>query len=85
MGFTYDELSVLGRLRKENKLGPFSMFNRLCHDWSGRATPEKVAKKVKDFFHYYAINRHKMTVITPAYHAGQFSPSCSSFLLNIMC
>jgi hypothetical protein len=28
-----------------------------------------VAEKVKHFFKYYAINRHKMTVLTPSYHA----------------
>lgn len=69
MGMTYAELSTFGRLRKESKLGPFSMFNRLCHDWSHMHSPEVVAQKVKHFFHCYAINRHKMTVITPSYHA----------------
>lgn len=27
----------------------------------------------------YAINRHKMTVITPAYHAEQYSPDDNRF------
>ena len=53
MGFTYDELTVLGRLRKEAKLGPYGMFQRLVHDWSADYTPTQVAKKCKDFFHYY--------------------------------
>jgi len=74
---TYEELTVFGRLRKLNKLGPYAMFQRLVHDWSidrkrtpgddGPAyTPAQVADKVKHFYHYYAINRHKMTTLTPA-------------------
>jgi NAD+ synthase (glutamine-hydrolysing) len=31
MGMTYEELSVYGRLRKVEKLGPFGMFSRLVH------------------------------------------------------
>ena len=27
---------------------------------------------MKDFFKYYAQNRHKATTLTPAYHAGVF-------------
>jgi NAD+ synthase (glutamine-hydrolysing) len=33
MGMTYHELSVFGRLRKEAKLGPFGMFERLVKIW----------------------------------------------------
>lgn len=29
----------------------------------------QVAEKVKKFFMFYAINRHKTTVLTPSYHA----------------
>jgi NAD+ synthase (glutamine-hydrolysing) len=65
---TYQELTIFGRLRKLNKLGPFAMFQRLVHDWSidrertadddaPYYTPAQVAEKVKRFFHYYAINR----------------------------
>ncbi|KAH6693982.1 carbon-nitrogen hydrolase [Plectosphaerella plurivora] len=67
MGFTYQELSIMGRLRKVNKLGPFGMFQRLSHDWSEdraereeddapRYDQDKIAHKVKTFFHFYAIN-----------------------------
>ncbi|KAK8118050.1 glutamine dependent NAD+ synthetase [Apiospora kogelbergensis] len=79
MGFTYDELTVLGRLRKEAKLGPYGMFQRLVHDWSADYTPTQVAKKCKDFFHYYAINRHKMTTLTPSLHAQPYSPDDNRF------
>lgn len=68
MGMTYQELTIFGRLRKLNKLGPFGMFQRLVHDWSidrerkpdddaPYYTPAQVAEKVKKFFHFYAINR----------------------------
>jgi hypothetical protein len=68
MGMTYQELTIFGRLRKLNKLGPFGMFQRLVHDWSADRerkpdddapyyTPAQVAEKVKKFFHFYAINR----------------------------
>ncbi|KAJ4306292.1 hypothetical protein N0V88_001091 [Collariella sp. IMI 366227] len=67
MGMTYQELTIFGRLRKLNKLGPFGMFQRLVHDWSidrerkqdddaPYYTPAQVAEKVKKFFHFYAIN-----------------------------
>src|SRR5690606_15141419 len=74
MGFTYDELSVFGRLRKVEKCGPWGAFTRLLHMWSDRLTPTEIALKTKNFFYYYAINRHKLTVLTPAYHAEQYSP-----------
>lgn len=33
MGMSYDELTTFGRLRKNNKLGPYGMFQRLVHEW----------------------------------------------------
>lgn len=33
MGLTYEELSILGRLRKIERLGALSMYNRLKHIW----------------------------------------------------
>ncbi|MCA9926534.1 MAG: hypothetical protein KC421_29395, partial [Anaerolineales bacterium] len=44
--------------------------------------PEEVAAKVKRFFIYYAINRHKMTVLTPSYHAESYSPDDNRFDLR---
>ncbi|EGG16403.1 glutamine-dependent NAD(+) synthetase [Cavenderia fasciculata] len=73
MGMTYDELSVFGKLRKIHKCGPVSMYERLVSEWS-HLEPPKVAEKVKRFFYYYSINRHKMTTITPSYHAEAYSP-----------
>ncbi|KAF2262727.1 glutamine-dependent NAD(+) synthetase with GAT domain-containing protein [Lojkania enalia] len=82
MGMTYAELSVFGRLRKEHKLGPYGMFQRLLHDWRDQYTPREVADKVKRFHHFYAINRHKMTTMTPAYHAEGYSPDDNRFDLR---
>eukprot|EP00434_Breviolum_minutum_P013366 symbB.v1.2.011777.t2/scaffold750.1/size323489/29 len=43
---------------------------------------EKCAQKVKDFFFYNAINRHKMTTLTPSYHAENYSPDDNRFDLR---
>ncbi|KAI5780823.1 hypothetical protein EDC01DRAFT_620360 [Geopyxis carbonaria] len=82
MGFTYDELSVFGKLRKNHKLGPWGAFEKLLHDWSDKMSPRQIATKTRNFFWYYAINRHKMTTITPAYHAEQYSPDDNRFDLR---
>lgn len=79
MGMTYDELSQFGRLRKQQYCGPYSMFCRLASTWSNKCTPKEVADKVKHFFRCYAINRHKMTVITPSIHAESYSPDDNRF------
>lgn len=39
----------------------------------------KIAEKVKHFFVSYAINRHKMTTITPSYFAENYSPDDNRF------
>jgi NAD+ synthase (glutamine-hydrolysing) len=41
-----------------------------------------VAAKVKRFFFYYSINRHKMTTMTPSYHAEAYSPDDNRFDLR---
>lgn len=79
MGMTYLELSEFGRLRKQNYCGPYSMFCKLVGMWKDSWTPAEVAQKVKHFFRCYAINRHKMTVLTPAYHAESYSPDDNRF------
>lgn len=82
MGMTYEELSVYGRLRKIFHYGPVSMFQNLCYKWGAKLTPSEVADKVKHFFTYYSINRHKMTVLTPSYHAESYSPEDNRFDLR---
>ena len=82
MGMSYEELSVFGAMRSYQRCGPVSMFNKLVHLWGPegahpngyKCSPAEVAKKVKHFFRMYAINRHKMTTLTPSYHAGQVLP-----------
>ncbi|KAJ5750721.1 hypothetical protein N7533_007749 [Penicillium manginii] len=86
MQMTYKELSRFGTLRKVNHLGPFGMFLVLLEEWSGegedKLSPREVADKVKKFFHFYQINRHKQTVATPSYHAESYSPDDHRFDLR---
>jgi len=81
MKMSYEELGIYGRLRKLERCGPVSMFVKLAREWTTTRAlhlPE-VAQKVKTFFFYYAINRHKSTVLTPAYHAENYSPDDNRF------
>lgn len=52
MGMTYSELSVIGRLRKISKCGPFSMFCKLIHTWKDVLSPTEVSQyvTVRDIF-----------------------------------
>ena len=72
MGMSYEELGHFGRLRKMSRCGPVGMFRKLLVTWSHLA-PGEVAAKVKRFFYYYSVNRHKMPTITPSYHAEAYS------------
>ncbi|XP_023314568.1 glutamine-dependent NAD(+) synthetase isoform X3 [Trichogramma pretiosum] len=78
MGMTYVELGIFGRLRKQNRAGPFSMFCNLVNTWDN-ITPKEVADKVKHFYRCYAINRHKMTTLTPSVHMETYSPDDNRF------
>lgn len=85
MGMTYEELSSFGRLRKVEKCGPEAMFMKLYHEWSQppyNYSVDLIAEKVKRFWFFYAINRHKLTTMTPAYHAEQYSPDDNRFDLR---
>ena len=85
MGMTYDELSRFGTLRKVDKCGPLAMFIKLYHEWSQppyNLSAKQIAEKVKRFWFFYAINRHKMTTMTSAYHAEQYSPDDNRFDLR---
>lgn len=42
----------------------------------------QVASKVKHFFRMYSVNRHKMTTLTPSYHAENYSPDDNRFDLR---
>ena len=78
MGMTYEELSFFGRARKIYHCGPVAMFRRLCGTWN-HLTPQVVSEKVMHFFRMYGRNRHKMTTITPSYHAESYSPDDNRF------
>jgi NAD+ synthase (glutamine-hydrolysing) len=80
---TYDELTWYGKLRKLHRCGPLSMYRKLVSLWSERGlAPADVAAKVKFFFRMYAVNRHKMTTLTPSYHAENYSPEDNRFDLR---
>ncbi|RYY36826.1 hypothetical protein EON62_01495 [archaeon] len=81
MGMTYDELRVFGHLRKIERCGPYTMFVKCCTIWT-HLTPDAVATKVKRFFTFYSINRHKLTTLTPSYHAESYSPDDNRFDLR---
>lgn len=81
MGMTYAELSSFGRLRKVSRCGPVSMFQNLLAIWRHLA-PGDIATKVKRFFFYHSLNRHKMTTLTPSYHAEGYSPEDNRFDLR---
>ncbi|KAI0144670.1 glutamine-dependent NAD(+) synthetase with GAT domain-containing protein [Xylariaceae sp. FL1272] len=70
MGMTYAELSIFGSLPKQETRALRNV----------RAT--QVAGKVKRFFHFHKINRHKQTVATQAYHAESYSPDDHRFDLR---
>ena len=81
MGMTYDELGKFGILRKVHRCGPVRMFEKLVYEWD-HLSPAIVAEKVKRFFFYYSVNRHKMTTMTPSYHAELYSPEDNRFDLR---
>ncbi|KAF2009610.1 glutamine-dependent NAD(+) synthetase with GAT domain-containing protein [Aaosphaeria arxii CBS 175.79] len=90
MGMSYNELSVFGILRKIDKLGPWSAYQRLLGDWKNRPGygPEEIANKVILFYQKYAMNRHKAVIITPSVHLSGYNPDDNRhdlrpFLYNI--
>lgn len=84
MGMTYAELDEYGKLRKIDRQGPLSMFEHLCVDWKDRRglSYKEIAEKVKKFFRFYAINRHKSTVLTPSYHCENYGTDDNRFDLR---
>jgi NAD+ synthase (glutamine-hydrolysing) len=82
MGMSYAELGVFGTLRKVQRCGPVGMFIRLIKGVWAHLEVAEVAAKVKRFFYFYSVNRHKMTVLTPSYHAEAYSPDDNRFDLR---
>lgn len=73
IGLTYEELSQFGRLRRPGCCGPYATFLQLCHIWRPQYSYSQIADKVELFYKKYALNRHKATILTPAYHANTYS------------
>jgi NAD+ synthase (glutamine-hydrolysing) len=69
---TYEELSDIGRLRRPGCHGPYGLFMALLPMWSHKYSVEEIAAKVIRFCQRYRTNRHKATVLTPAYHANKY-------------
>lgn len=65
-----------GILRKVEKLGPWSTYQRLLVDWRERPgfDPRKIADKVMRFFRFYSMNRHKAVILTPSPHLSAYNP-----------
>ena len=79
MGLSFEELDQFGKLRILDRCGPLSMFRKLLQLWKGKHDSVEIAEKVKKFFRFYAINRHKMTTLTPSYHLENYSPDDNRF------
>ena len=78
MGCTYEELSQFGRLRKIDKLGPFSMWQRLCSEWSDKSA-RQVYDKTRFLWQMFGVNRHKQETLTPSLHAETYSPDSNRY------
>ncbi|KAK6535825.1 glutamine-dependent NAD(+) synthetase [Arthrobotrys megalospora] len=76
LGMSYDELAAFASCRKNERLGAVSMFEKhvLTETGASDYTPREMAAKIKTFHHFFALNRHKTTTLTPAYHATSYSP-----------
>jgi hypothetical protein len=51
MGMTYNELSIYGRMRKVDKLGPYGMWSKLLHQWGDKLSPQEIFSKVRWFLY----------------------------------
>jgi NAD+ synthase (glutamine-hydrolysing) len=57
------------------------MYEKLVTLWGSARSfrPTEVATRVKRFFYFYSANRHKLTTLTPSYHAENYSPEDNRF------
>ena len=79
MGCTYNELSIWGRLRKIEKLGPYSMFQRLRVGERSQLTPRVVYERIRSLWTQFGLSRHKQEIMTPALFAETYSPDSNRF------
>ena len=61
-------------------MGPYSMYTHLLPSFRG--SPFMLQSKLETFFSRYYLNRHKLTTLTPAYHAENYSPEDNRFDLR---
>ena len=80
---TYEDYNIIGGLQKRDRLGPLGIFKKMCDIYIGKmwtvvidgnikevlANPIDIFNKVKLFFKLYALNRHKMNIMTNTIHA----------------
>lgn len=83
MGMSFEELELFGKLRQELRCGPVSMYHKLrgIAPFSS-VTPTEIGQKVKRFFKFYSQNRHKTTILPPAYHMSPSSNDDNRFDLR---
>ncbi|KAH7061801.1 glutamine-dependent NAD(+) synthetase [Paraphoma chrysanthemicola] len=74
MGFQQQDLRHFAEMRKDLRLGPFSMFKNLLEQSQDERSAKQKAVLVQSLQHYYQVNRHKMSTIAPAYHGGTLNP-----------
>ncbi|BHF63543.1 Glutamine-dependent NAD(+) synthetase [Sparganum proliferum] len=96
MGLSYSQLSQLGRLRLSGgrACGPREMLANLLQQVDSSAAYDfgdgdsdisiarKLCERVKLFFRKYSANRHKATVLPPAYHTESYSADDNRFDLR---
>ena len=74
-GIRQQDMRYFAEMRKDSRLGAFSMFqHKLLHSKDQRSPDEK-AELVRKLHLYYQENRHKMSTVTPAYRGGKFDPN----------
>jgi hypothetical protein len=45
-------------LRKVAKLGPWSMYEKLLHQWANEFSPREIYEKTRHFFYYYSVRNN---------------------------
>ena len=69
IGMTYEQLFILGKLRKEELLGPIAMFKRLCDMWVNQNIEMKFIKddegKVRSQFTKSNDNDKSIPILSP--------------------
>jgi NAD+ synthase (glutamine-hydrolysing) len=94
IGMTYDDVQLLGVLRKKERLGPLGMFYKLLEIKKGQSwtsvlldvkkyrevvSPINVYNKIAMFFKQYSTHRHKMNILTNGIHLTNYSPDDNRF------